>query len=124
MGALRLKSLLVCVGVFLCFALGVSIAVPVYQKVLVRSRESVLKNDLLMLRTAIDRYIQGMHREPKSLQDLVRDGYLPALPIDPLTKSSTTWRMAMLDTTSATANLVVRSGSDLRSLEGTLYSEW
>ena len=107
----------------------ISIAVPMYQKALVRSKESVLKNNLFTLRTVIDEYTYDKQKGPQQLSDLVNDGYLRAIPVDPITKSAETWRIIMEDALTAVNQtdpgiFDVRSGSDAKSLEGTLYSEW
>ena len=107
----------------------ISIAVPMYQKALVRSKESVLKNNLFTLRTVIDEYTYDKQKGPQTLQDLVNDGYLRAVPVDPITKTAETWRIIMEDSLTAVNQtdpgiFDVRSGSDGKSMEGTLYSEW
>jgi general secretion pathway protein G len=107
----------------------VSIAVPLYQKSIVRSKESVLKNNLFTLRTVIDEYTYDKQKAPQTLQDLVTDGYLRAVPVDPITGSDQTWRVIMEDPMNATSQNEpgiwdVRSGSDQKSLEGTPYSDW
>jgi general secretion pathway protein G len=107
----------------------ISIAVPMYQKSLIRAKESVLKNNLFSLRTVIDEYTYDKQKGPQTLQDLVSEGYLRAVPIDPMTKSSDSWRVIMEDALTAVNQtdpgiFDVRSGSDAKSLEGTLYSEW
>ncbi len=107
----------------------ISIAVPMYQKALVRSKESVLKNNLFTLRTVIDEYTYDKQKGPQSLQDLVSEGYLRAVPVDPITKTAESWRIIMEDALTAVNQtdpgiFDVRSGSDAKSMEGTLYSEW
>src|SRR5713226_9370893 len=79
----------------------VSIAVPMYQKSLLRTKESLLKNNLFTLRTVIDEYTFDKKRAPQTLDDLVSDGYLRAVPIDPITNSSQTWRVVMEDAVSS-----------------------
>jgi general secretion pathway protein G len=104
-------------------------AVPMYQKSLVRTKESLLKNNLFTLRTVIDEYTFDKQKAPQTLQDLVDQGYLRGVPLDPITGSSETWRVIMEDAISTVDQTQpgiydVRSGSDLKSLEGTPYSEW
>jgi general secretion pathway protein G len=106
-----------------------SIAIPMYQKAIIRSKESVLRNNLFTMRTIIDEYTYDKQKAPQTLQDLVTDGYLRAVPIDPMTGSDQTWRVEMEDALSATSQnepgiFDVKSGSDQKSLEGTPYSEW
>ncbi len=107
----------------------VSLAVPMYQKAIVRAKESVLKNNLFTIRTLIDEYTFDKQKAPQSLDDLVREGYLRQIPIDPMTNSNQTWRVVMEDVMSSVNQTEpgifdVRSGADRTSLEGTPYSEW
>jgi general secretion pathway protein G len=106
-----------------------SIAVPLYQKSLLRTKESLLKNNLFTLRTVLDEYTFDKQKAPQTLQDLVSQGYLRAVPIDPITGNDQSWRVIMEDSLSSVNQTEpgifdVRSGSDLKSLEGTPYSEW
>src|SRR5262249_57799896 len=105
----------------------VSIAVPIYQKALLRTKESLLKNNLFTLRTVIDEYTFDKKKAPQSLDDLVSDGYLRGVPIDPITGNAQSWRVVMEDAVSMVDQTSpgiydVRSASDLQSLEGTPYS--
>lgn len=107
----------------------VSIAVPLYQKSIIRAKESVLRNNLFTLRTVIDEYTFDKKKAPQSLEDLVREGYLRQIPIDPMTGSDKTWVVIMEDALTSVDQTEpgiydVRSGSDRISLEGTPYSEW
>ncbi|HEX5227528.1 MAG TPA: type II secretion system protein [Bryobacteraceae bacterium] len=110
-------------------AVLMAIAVPIYTRSIQRSKESVLKNNLFTLRTVIDEYTYDKQKAPQTLQDLVSDGYLRQVPVDPITGSSDTWKIIQEDATN-TVNQTepgifdVRSGSDATSLEGTPYSEW
>jgi general secretion pathway protein G len=107
----------------------VSIAVPLYQKALVRTKESLLKNNLFTLRTVIDEYTFDKKKAPQQLTDLVNEGYLRAVPIDPITGTDQSWKTIMEDALTAVDETQpgiwdVRSGADQKSLEGTPYSEW
>ena len=107
----------------------ISIAVPLYQKALLRGKETVLKNNLFTMRTVIDEYTYDKQKAPQSLQDLVSDGYLRQVPIDPMTQNADSWKTIMEDATN-TVNQTepgifdVRSGSDKTSLDGTRYADW
>ncbi len=67
-----------------------------YQKSIVRSKESVLKNNLFTLRTVIDEYTYDKQKAPQTLQDLVREGYLRAVPMTrspvPIRPGDHSWR--------------------------------
>ena len=107
----------------------VSIAIPLYQKSILRSRETVLRNNLMTLRTAIDEYTYDKQKAPQSLQDMVQEGYLREVPKDPVTDSNTTWRIVMEDAVQSVNQTEpgifdVHSGSDKMSLDGTPYSDW
>ena len=107
----------------------VAVAVPIYQKSIIRSKESVLRNNLFTLRTIIDEYTYDKQKAPQTLQDLVTEGYLRQVPMDPMTNSDQSWRIIMEDALNS-ANQTepgifdVRSGSDQKSLDGTPYSDW
>ena len=106
----------------------VSIAIPIYQKSLLRTKESLLKNNLFTMRTVIDEYTFDKQKAPQTLQDLVREGYLRAVPLDPITGRDD-WKIIMEDAVTSVSQMEpgifdVRSLSDAKSLEGTPYSEW
>jgi len=75
----------------------ISMAVPIYQKSIIRSKESVLKQNLFTLRQVIDEYTYDKQKAPQSLQDLVQQGYLRSVPVDPMTGSDNSWRIIMED---------------------------
>lgn len=107
----------------------VSIAVPLYQRSILRAKESVLKNNLFTMRTLIDEYTLDKQKAPQTLQDLVSEGYLREIPYDPITRSNETWRVIMEESTASTSQsepgiFDVRSGSEAVSLDGTRYSDW
>lgn len=107
----------------------VSIAVPIYQKSLIRTKESVLRNNLFTIRTTLDEYTYDKQKAPQALQDLVTEGYLREVPFDPMTGSNTAWKIDMEDSLRSVSQTEpgifdVHSGSDKKSLEGTPYSDW
>jgi len=107
----------------------VSLAIPQYQKAIVRSKESVLKNNLFTLRQVIDEYTYDKKKAPQSGQDLVAAGYLRDIPMDPMTGSNQTWHYIMEDMLQAVDQTEpgifdVKSGSDKTGLDGTPYADW
>ena len=105
-----------------------AIAIPQYQKSLRRTKETMLHSHLQTLRTVIDEFTFDKKKAPQMLQDLVTEGYLRAVPIDPITGNDQ-WRTIQEDSLSAVDQTEpgifdVRSLSDQISLEGTPYSEW
>ncbi|MBV8552252.1 MAG: type II secretion system protein [Acidobacteriaceae bacterium] len=106
-----------------------AIALPIYQKSVIRAKESVLRNNLFTIRTMIDEYTIDKQKAPESLQDLVSEGYLRQVPQDPMTGSDQTWHVIMEDTPVGGSNnptgiFDVKSGSDKTGLDGTPYSNW
>ena len=110
-------------------AILISIAIPIYQRTITRAKESVLKNNLFTMRTVIDEFTYDKQKAPQTLQDLVSDGYLREVPMDPMTGNNDSWKIVQEDATNTVNQQQpgiydVRSGSDKISLEGTPYSEW
>ncbi|HNY40767.1 MAG TPA: type II secretion system protein [Bryobacteraceae bacterium] len=106
----------------------VAVAVPMYQKSIIRARESVLRQNLFSLRTVIDEYTYDKAKAPQSLQDLVSAGYLRQVPVDPMTGQAD-WAIEMEDAVTSVNQTEpgiydVKSKSDKQSLEGTPYAEW
>jgi general secretion pathway protein G len=107
----------------------ITMAIPIYNKTIIRSKEAVLHTNLTTLRTVIDNYTYDKMKAPQSLQDLVREGYLRTVPYDPMTNSNESWKTIMEDPGQSVDQnnpgwWDVKSGSDKMSLEGTPYSDW
>ena len=105
-----------------------TLALVGYSNAIARSREAVLKEDLFRMRDAIDQYYADTQQYPSSLEALVTEGYLRALPVDPFTGSSDTWQpiLAELDPADPFTQGIfdIRSASDGIALDGTSYAEW
>jgi len=107
----------------------VSIAIPIYQKSILRTRESVLRNNLFTMRTVLDEYTYDKQKAPQSLQDLVTEGYLREIPYDPMTGSNQSWKIEMEDSLRSVNQTEpgifdIHSASDRKGLDGTPYAEW
>jgi general secretion pathway protein G len=81
------------------------------------------------MRTVIDEYTYDKQKAPQSLQDLVQEGYLRDVPVDPMTGSNNSWKVVMEEAMQSVSQTEpgifdVKSGSDKMSLDGTPYSEW
>jgi general secretion pathway protein G len=105
-----------------------TIAIPIYNRSIVRAKESVLHNNLQTLRTVIDNYTYDKQKAPQSLQDLVSAGYLREIPYDPMTRSNQTWRTIMEDSSQSVSQsepgiFDVKSGSDKMGSDGIPYAE-
>jgi len=107
----------------------ISVAIPFYQKAIIRAKESVLHNNLFAMRSAIDEYTYDKQKAPQNLQDLVTNGYLREVPKDPIAGGVDTWKIIMEDSGQAVnatepGIFDVRSGATGKSLEGSSYADW
>ena len=101
-----------------------------------RANEAVLKTNLHTMRDVIDQYYGDKGHYPSSLDALVDDGYLRAVPYDPITKSNQTWAVVYEEidpdlpppeteqTEDGPGIIDIHSGSDQLSLDGTPYKDW
>ena len=105
------------------------LAIPRYATSIKNAREAVLKEDLHVMRAAIDSYTMDKQKAPQSLDDLVQDGYLKVIPEDPMTHSKDTWvtntsdAMYSLDQTEPGID-DVHSGSQDTGSNNEPYSSW
>jgi general secretion pathway protein G len=125
-GGFTLIELMIVMSLIVILA---SIGLAVYTNSVTKAKESVLKEDLFRMRDAIDQYYSDKGKYPSSLQDLVSEKYLRSIPVDPFTNSADTWREvpAEPDPTNPTVQpgvYDVKSGSELKALDGTNYSDW
>ena len=103
----------------------ITIALPKYLHSVERSREAVLRQDLRVMRTAIDQYMADTGHYPETIDDLVKNRYLRSLPEDPETGLVTTWISVAPPEGVATVGVYdVRSGAGGISLDGTAYAQW
>ena len=106
-----------------------TLAIPSYVTAIKHAREAVLREDLNVMRTAIDSYTMDKQKAPQSLDDLVQEGYLRSIPQDPMTHSKDTWvpdtsdAMFSLDQTEPGIS-TVHSGSEDTGSDGQPYSSW
>jgi general secretion pathway protein G len=105
------------------------LAVPRFSGAIKMAKEAVLKEDLHVMREAIDSYTMDKQKAPQSLEDLVTDGYLKRVPEDPFTYSRDSWTtetgdaLHSLDQTEPGID-DVHSGSQELGSDGQPYSTW
>lgn len=110
-------------------AILTTLAVMSYKTAIEHAKEAVLREDLQVMRTAIQSYTMDKEKAPQSLDDLVQSGYLRSVPVDPMTHSADTWvtetsqDMYSLDQTDPGVD-DVHSGSDETGSNGQAYSSW
>lgn len=125
-GGFTLIELLVVVSIIVILA---SLGMAQYGNAVTRTREATLKEDLFRMRDAIDQYYADKGQYPPSLETLVADGYLRAVPKDPFTNSADTWQQVPSEPdpnnpTAQTGIYDIKSGSDATAIDGTPYAEW
>jgi general secretion pathway protein G len=105
-----------------------SIALPNYNRSILRTKESVLKQDLFTLRQVISQYTLDKQKAPQSLDDIVQAGYIKVVPKDPFTNEAN-WTVDQEDSVAAVDQtepgiVDVHSASNLVATDGTEYSSW
>lgn len=68
-----------------------TIALPRYYRSVDHSREVALKQTLMVVRDAIDKFVADTGRYPETIDELVDRSYLRKAPFDPITERSDTW---------------------------------
>jgi general secretion pathway protein G len=119
-GGFTLVELLVVMAII---ATLLSIVAPKYFNSLNRSKETVLRQDLNIMRDAIDKFNSDTGKYPEDLAELVEKRYLRAIPVDPLTESAETW-IAVPAPNAVGGVYDVHSGSSEQAKDGTLYESW
>ena len=101
-----------------------SIAVPRYFRSLQHARETVLKQDLSILREAIDKYYADLNQYPEKLPDLVDKHYVRSVPVDPFTRLADTWTVVASDDPDHPGIRDIQSGAPDIASNGTLVASW
>ena len=109
-------------------AILASVSIPTFMTYIRSARETRLQQDLMVMRDAIDKFTVDKEKAPQSLQELVTGGYLRALPEDPITRSTDSWRIEMENDTLSQGVQPgirnVRSGADGNDQNGKAFSEY
>ena len=100
------------------------IAVPRYFHSLERSREAVLRQDLAVMRDALDKYFADLAHYPETLAELAERHYLRRIPVDPETKSNETWVAVQSEDAEVPGVRDVRSGASGTAIDGTQFTSW
>ena len=102
-----------------------TLALPRYFHSVERSREAVLRQDLQVMRDAIDKFLADRGRYPITLDELAEKRYLRQIPADPVTESAATWVVVSPpDGDSRESVYDVRSGAPGNGLDGEPYKNW
>lgn len=102
-----------------------SLVAPRYFNSIDRSKETILKHDLIIMREAIDKFYSDRNTYPETLDELVQYKYLRSVPEDPITQSAATWVFSPpLDVEAKGAIYDIHSGTDIVASDGSLYADW
>lgn len=105
-------------------ALLLAIAVPKYFGSVDKSKETILRQDLAVMREALDKYYGDTGQYPDALDDLVQRKYLRAIPRDPLTESDTSWVIVAPKDGTKGGVFDIKSGATGNAADGTSYADW
>ena len=105
-------------------ALLLSIVVPDYVGRVRRAEEAVLKENLNVMRDALDKHFADVGRYPGNLDELVSKRYLRSIPDDPLTQNSRSWIIVAPTDPKRGGVYDVTSGAKGTSSNGTPYDRW
>jgi general secretion pathway protein G len=120
----RAFTLIELLVVFAIIATLLSVVAPRYYKSIDRAKETALKENLVTLRGALDKYHDDTGRYPATLDDLVTSKYIRKVPVDPIADSDTSWIVIPPTDPSKGAVYDVRSGAPGNSPSGTPYHEF
>jgi general secretion pathway protein G len=101
-----------------------SIAVPRYFHSLERARETVLRQDLAILREAIDKYYADLDQYPDTLAALAEKRYVRAVPVDPFTHAANSWTLVASEDPDHEGVRDVHSGASDTAADGTPLASW
>jgi general secretion pathway protein G len=100
-----------------------------YDRSVIRAREATLKQDLQVMRQAIDNYTLDKQAAPQSIEALQEAGYLRVVPTDPMTQAKD-WQpqfdeVVLSPDQTGTGMVDVHSNSERTSpFDQTPYKEW
>jgi general secretion pathway protein G len=117
-------TLIELIVVMMIIAMLASLAVPKYFGSVEKSKNAVLKENLSLMRSALDKYYGDNDKYPATLDDLVARKYLRSIPRDPVTESATTWVAIPPEDPGKGGVYDVRSGAEGNATDGSPYKEW
>lgn len=118
-------TLIELIVVMAIIAMLLALAVPRYFRSVEHSKETTLKQDLSVMRDALDKFYSDSGRYPEALDELVTRRYLRKIPPDPITERADTWQILPPPSETLKGRVYnVKSGAEGAALDGTPYSEW
>jgi len=101
-----------------------ALVVPRYFHTVTHARETVLRQDLSILREAIDKYYADLNQYPDTLAALVDKHYVRSVPVDPFTKLDDSWTVILSEDPDHPGIRDLHSGSDQPAADGTPLNSW
>lgn len=105
-------------------AMILSLAAPRYFGNIDSTKESVLREDLYLMRDAIDKFYSDTGKYPDTLDDLVTKKYLRGIPVDPFTQSAKSWVVTAPSDATLGAVIDVHSAAPNKARDGTWFKDW
>lgn len=105
-------------------ALLLSIVAPRYFNSVGKAEEAVLKQDLVLMREALDKFHADTGKYPDALEELVSKRYLRKIPVDPITQSSASWVLVPPARSEKGGVFDIKSGAPGIARDGTAYADW
>ena len=124
-GGWTLIEMLVVLSLIMILA---SLALTQYRNSIVTAKEATLRANLYHMREAIDQYYADKGRYPDSLDTLVSERYLRAVPKDPTT-DTVDWQTIQAEAEPGASSLSpgiydVKSASSAMAMDGSPYATW
>ena len=107
--------------VLMIVGLIAALAVPNIGGAVKRAEETALRENLAVMRQALDDYVADRGAGPDMLSDLVEQKYVRFIPDDPVAGPDAPWRLVTDD---AGDIVDIHSSSDERGSNDKPYSEW
>lgn len=101
-----------------------TLAAPKYFGNVDKSKEAVLREDLYVMRDALDKFFADKQKYPDVLDDLVTEKYLKSIPIDPFTLSAKSWITVPPEEASLGGVYNIKSSAPNKARDGTWYKDW
>ena len=118
-------SLMELLLVMVLISLLAALVMPVATSSVLRAKEATLKENLFVMRKALDDYYADHGKYPDSLEKLPEQRYIRQIPVDPLTERSDTWAEVRSQNKTGDNGIIdVRSGSDQKSADEIAYRDW
>jgi general secretion pathway protein G len=117
-------TLIELIVVMMIVAMLASLAAPKYFGSLQKSKDAVLKENLTLMREALDKFYGDNDKYPGTLDELVSRKYLRSIPRDPVTESASTWITVPPEEADKGGVFDVHSGAEGNAPDGSPYKEW